>query len=176
MTPFDVFSFIISINTFKYFYSGYSSPILVNRITPIDLLAVLHLEHMTYFYLGLHWQCVTYLPLSMTSIIWSKNRFPLLKTRNDSLSWFSKVFWLSMERMCAICEGLYQSPGKIPYYFLASLLMFWMENGLDLSKSLNKSMISVISSWLLIPLCYLMISAKAICPTRIMHPHPVSVT
>jgi len=78
--------------------------------------------------------------------------------------------------MSDICEGLYQSPGIIPYYFLAILLILWMEKGFVLSQSLKKLITSAMLSCVLICKCSLMIYAKAICPTLIIQPHPVSVT
>ena len=69
----------------------------------------------------------------MASTKTSKNKLPLLKTLTFILTSSCRYFSWRVERMKAIWEGLYQSPGLSPYSILANLAMLWMEKGYFLS-------------------------------------------
>ena len=76
--------------------------------------------------------------------------------------------------MNEIWEGLYQAPALSPYYNLAYLAIFWIEKIAERSKSLNISIIFYIYYLVEELECFFNIWANIICPTLIIHPHPVS--
>lgn len=180
--PLNYFIVIKSSRTLRYFGSGWSIPILDKTITAV-LKNSYFSKHFSqirdpFGFWHVHLVFDGTFSLNIFANTWSKKIQPLLKTKKWSFSFCAQYFSYKLDKMLAICEGLYHWPGSILYKSLAALEIFWIEKGDFLSTSLKRFRSYCLSGgipvW--ICLCSLMIWANNICPTLIIHPHPVSLT